>query len=185
MDPDLIKIRVMPPLLIVDGSNLIGTKRLHDVMSVRMVFNLIVSGTAGVVRQVRHRRNWRIYRTQCDVTRRWWQQNYPPKETLLVLSNRGGGVEGILKTFWPSWLNNMSGGLGKSPVMPHKRLHLPQSRFIALLFFFTAKVYCSIIRRSCPDFGFCLLNTIFSVTARGLSGDCQKVPDGSLCVVVS
>lgn len=79
----------------------------------------------------------------------------------------------------------MSGGLGKSPVMPHKRLHLPQSRFIALLFFFTAKVYCSIIRRSCPDFGFCLLNTIFSVTARGLSGDCQKVPDGSLCVFVS
>lgn len=57
MDPDLIKIRVIPPLLIVDGSNLIGTKRSHDVMSIRTVFNLIVSGTAGVVRQMRYRRN--------------------------------------------------------------------------------------------------------------------------------
>lgn len=57
MDPDLIKIRVIPSLLIVDGSNLIGTKCLHDVMSIRTVFNLIVSGTAGVVRPVRYRRN--------------------------------------------------------------------------------------------------------------------------------
>lgn len=57
MDPKLIKLRVLPLSLIVDGFNLIGTKRLHDVMSIRTAFNPIVSGTAGVVRQVRYRRN--------------------------------------------------------------------------------------------------------------------------------
>lgn len=104
------------------------------------------------------------------------------RDVIGAVKPRGGG--GVLKTSWPSWLDHMSGGLGKSPVMPHERLHLPQSRFIASLFFCTVKVYCSIIWRSCPDFGFCLLNTIFSVTARGLSGDYQKVSDASLCVVV-
>lgn len=71
-------------------------------------------------------------------------------------------------TWTPSWLNGIRGELGKSRIMPYMSLQLPKSCFIALLFFFTGKVYCSIISLPALTLGFSLLNTIFLVMARGV-----------------